>query len=536
MFLFRPIIVLWNVLPFLVSFIRDWRRWILFGPPRQLTHAQKKKRAHALTNTIASLGPTFIKLVQVLGMREDILPKLYTDEFKKLQDQAPPFAFRKVKKTIKAELGKDVDEIFKGFEPTPIAAASLGQVHKASYRGEEVAVKILRPDVQAKVNADLKVLGALILILNYFIISHYLRSLWILYQEFSKMIREEMDFLKEAANGERFRRIFEDNPQVIIPKIYHEICTRKILVLKFYEGTRVDDIEGLKALDISPDELVRILVDLYTRQVVIHGFLHADPHPGNLLVTRDRRLVIVDYGMTVTFDPDVKIELLKVSIAAVRQDIHGVVNGFYKLRMVDPEINIATLRDAAQLLMSIQFTTKYRPQLIQQITDDILKTFYKFPLRLPSNLVYLFRAATLVEGIGISFDPHFNAVRVGAPIVKDLVKEVYVEPERKWTDRLIDKGRDVLEFFENIQKVAFRAEREQLKVKAHAEDIMEIERFLSIILRRSLIGILATGLAVVSAILYISLKSKLLLIGSFALSFLIMVLLILLPIRRRFHL
>jgi len=289
-------------------------------------------------------------------------------------------------------------------------------------------------------------------------------------------------------------------------------------------------------LNISSDDLVKILVDLYTRQVLIHGFLHADPHPGNLLVTQERRLVIVDYGMTVTFDPEVKIELLKISIAAVRQDVHGVVNGFYKLRMVDPEINIATLRDAAQVLMSIQFTTKYRPQLIQQITDDILKTFYKFPLRLPSNLVYLFRAATLVEGIGISFDPNFNALRVATPIVKNLVKEVYVEPERRWADRLIDKARDVLEFLENLEKVILRAEREQLKVKAHAEDILEIERFLSIILKRSLIGILTMGLAVVSAILYISLKSEPLLIASFVISFLIMLLLILLPIRRRFHL
>ncbi len=536
MFLFRPIVVLWTLLPFVISFIRDWHRWILFGRPRLFTTAQKKERARALTNTIASLGPTFIKLVQVLGMREDILPKLYTDEFKTLQDKVPPFAFRKVKKIIKAELGRDINEIFDSFDPADIAAASLGQVHKARYRGEEVAVKILRPDVEAKVNADLKVLGTLILLLNHFIISHYLRSLWIVYQEFSKMIRDEMDFLKEAANGERFRRDFEANPQVIIPKIYHEICTRKILVLKFYEGTRVDNIEGLKALNISPDDLVKILVDLYTRQVLIHGFLHADPHPGNLLVTQEKRLVIVDYGMTVTFEPEVKMELLKVSIAAVRQDIHGVVNGFYKLRMVDPEINIATLRDAAQVLMSIQFTTKYRPQLIQQIADDILKTFYKFPLRLPYNLVYLFRAATLVEGIGISFDPNFNAVRVATPIVKNVVKEVYVEPERRWSDRLIDKARDVLEFLENLEKVILRAEREQLKVKAHAEDILEIERFLSIILKRSLIGILAIGLAVVSAILYISLKSELLLIASFVISFLIMLFLILLPIRRRLHL
>lgn len=536
MVFFRPIVVIWTVFPFIISFIRDWHRWILFGRPRQLTAAQKKQRAHALTNTIASLGPTFIKLVQVLGMREDILPKLYTDEFKTLQDKVPPFAFRKVEKIIKAELGRDINEIFDGFDPIAIAAASLGQVHKAQYRGDEVAVKILRPDVQAKVNADLKVLGALILLLNYFIISHYLRSLWIVYQEFSKMIREEMDFVKEAANGERFRRIFEDNPQVIIPRIYHELSTPKILVLKFYEGIRVDNIEELRALDIDPDDLVRVLVDLYARQVLIHGFLHADPHPGNLLVTQDGHLVIVDYGMTVTFDPEVKIELLKASVAAVRQDIHGVVNGFYKLRMVDPETNIATLRDAAQVLMSIQFTTKYRPQLIQQITEDILKTFYKFPLRLPSNLVYLFRAATLVEGIGISFDPHFNAMRAATPIVKNLLKEVYVAPERGWADRMIDKGRDVLEFFENLQKVLFRAEREQLKVKAHAEDILEIERFLSIILKRSLVGILATGLAVVSAILYSSIKSTLLLFAGFGISFLIMLLLILLPIRRRFHL
>ena len=531
--IFRPLIVLLTLIPFVLSFIRDYRRWIFFGFPRILPPEIFQRRIERLTNKIARLGPTFIKLVQVLAMREDILPRAYTNEFKKLQDQVPPFPFKKVKKIIEKETGKRLGEIFERFEREPIAAASLGQVHRARYMGEEVAVKVLRPDVKNKVSADLKIIGIILFIISSFFESHTLNIFRTIYNEFSRMIKMEMDFSLEAKNAEQFRINFKDEPFIIIPEIYKEISKNRIVVLKYYEGIRVDDTPGLKKLNIDPIHLIENLVRIYTHQVVIDGFLHADPHPGNLLVRDDGRIVMVDFGMVVEFDEQTKIELLKMAIAAVRRDIDGVVNGFYKLRMVGPDVNRTTLRDAAEVLMNINWSTEYSPHQIQQIGEDILKTFYRFPLRLPSNLVYLFRTSALIEGIGISFDPKFNGLRFATPIIKELVKKVYVIPERSWKDRLIDQVSKASEFLMNLEKVIYRAEREQLKVKAHEIDIEEVEKFLESFLRRILISIFAIGIGLFIYIVFLVTKNTLYLIIGFIFALSIIAILIILPIRKR---
>jgi predicted unusual protein kinase regulating ubiquinone biosynthesis (AarF/ABC1/UbiB family) len=531
--LLRPIVVLRALLPFALSLLRDFHRFLLLGGPRVLSEAQQRERAANLTARIAGLGPTFIKLVQVLAMREDMVPRLYTDEFKKLQDQVPPFPATEAAAIIETEFGRPLPAVFEEFEPVPIAAASLGQVHRAKHAGETVAVKVLRPGVEQLVETDLRIMRFVLAAAQTVFGNHFiLRNLVVLVNEFSRVIRDELDFRHELRNIEAFRRTLAPIPHVIVPAVVPDVCGRRVLTTRFYDGVRADDAEHLRSLGIDPMDLLATLVTVYTRMVVVDGLLHADPHPGNLLVMGDGSVVILDYGMVVRLVPDVKRELLRTVAAAVRGDASTLINGFYKLGMVEPGTNMATLRDAARVLLNINYTTTYTPRAIQRIAEDILRTFSQFPLRLPSSLVYLLRAAVLIEGIGITFDERFNALRFATPIIRRVLREVPAEQTRTMLDRAVDLYEVVTEFAGNLERIVFRAEREELRIRVHPSDLSEIEGYFTRVQRRILVGMAGTTIAIVTAIIYTRTLSLLLLFAGEALALLIFLALIVLPIHR----
>ena len=397
-------------------------------------------------------------------------------------------------------------------------------------------MKILRPGVQRLVARDLRILRW---ILNAIQILYsprfYLQNIQAVVEEFARVVEQEMDFDVEARNIEAFRLTMANVPRVIVPEVHSDASTTRVLTLKFYDGVRVDDVDHLRSLDIDPMELLATLVTIYTRMIVVDGLLHADPHPGNLLISPEGNVIILDYGMVVRFEPELRQELLKTAIAAIRGDPNGVVNGFYKLRMVQPGTNLATLRDAARVLININFTTGYTPRMIQRIGEDILKTFHQFPIRLPSGLVYLLRASALIEGIGISFDPQFNALRFARPIIRDIVREVAIEPDRSPLERAFDKANELVEFLGNIERVIFRAEREELRVRAHPLDMIEIEGYLGTLIRRILLGICAGVIGIVSAIVYLGARNTWLFLAGEAVAFFLLVLLLVCPLRKRFR-
>src|SRR5207302_2683959 len=216
----RIFIVWYRLAPFLIAFLRDRRRWIVAGPPRFLTEQVHRERARRITARIASLGPSFIKLAQVFAIRADIIPQIYVEELSRLHDQVPPFPTAEVRKRIQSELKQPLEGVFDSFNPQPLAAASLGQVHRAKYHGEEVIVKVLRPGVEELVATDVRVVQNVVFVLEQFIDHHIVRSTRTIIDEFSRVIAEEMDFLHEADNVERFGELFRDSDFVIIPGIY----------------------------------------------------------------------------------------------------------------------------------------------------------------------------------------------------------------------------------------------------------------------------------------------------------------------------
>ena len=533
--IFRIFVVCYRLAPFVIAFLRDRRRWILAGPARFLSDDVHRERARRITQTIASLGPSFIKLAQVFAIRADIIPHLYIEELAKLHDRVPPFPVSELRKRIQAELKRPLSSIFDSFQEEPLAAASLGQVHRARYGNEDVILKVLRPGVEELVAIDIRVVQNLVFILEQFIDHHIVRSTRTVIEEFSRVIAEEMDFLHEADNVERFAELYRDSEFVIIPKVYREVTTTRVLVMQFFEGFRVTEVDEILKHRIDTQRMIENLIEFYGDQLLVHGFFHADPHPGNLLIRPDARIVLLDYGMVMEITPELRHDLVRIVVAAVRGDMDELVNMVYKLDMLEHDISPSVVREAAQAIISIHLDRNLTQRQIQEITYQILNTFYRFPLRLPSSFVYILRAGALIEGIGIAFDPNFNSLGTAIPIYKRIVDRSFGPsgwPTIK--DRVIKEGQALYTLLQDMQSVFARAGRDQIRIRIHPADVDGMEKFLSHLFRRVVMTISGVGLAIVSSIIYIRIDSIVLLLVGLFFSFWLVTLVFLLPNPQRY--
>jgi len=531
----RIFVVWYRLAPFLLAFLRDRRRWILAGPARFVSDGIHRQRARNLTRVIASLGPSFIKLAQVFGIRADIIPQIYVEELRNLHDRVPPFPTSEVRRRIQQELQQPLEATFESFDVEPLAAASLGQVHRARYRGEDVIVKVLRPGVEELVATDIRVVQNLLFVLEQFIDHHIVRSTRTIVEEFSRVIAEEMDFHHEADNVDRFGELFRDSDFVIIPRVYRQVTTTRVLVMQFFEGFHVTEVDEIIRHKVDTRRMVENLIAFYGDQLLIHGFFHADPHPGNILVRPDSRIVLLDYGMMLEVTPELRQDLVRLVIAAVRSDVDELINLAYKLEMLEYDISPSVVREAAQSIISIHLDRSLTQRQIQEITYQILGTFYRFPLRLPSAFVYILRAGVLIEGIGIAYDPNFNSLSTAIPIYKGIVERALGPagwPTIK--DRIAKEGTALYTLLKDMESVFARAGRDQVRIRIHPADMDGLEKFLSHLFRRVVMTISSAGLAVVSSIIYLRVNSVLLLLVGLFISFWLITLVFLLPNPQRY--
>ena len=412
--------------PYAVSFLRDRRRWIWWGGPNPRSPEVHARRARRLVEAIIRLGPTFVKMAQVFAARADLIPEPYLTELGKLIDQVPPLSFDTVAGIVAESYhgnGPDsqgmgaarVDEVFEAFERVPVAAASLGQVHRARYKGEVVAVKVLRPGVETAVKADLIAARRILSwVERYWKHPHVLRVRVVL-DEFELRIAEEMDFRLEAEHAMEIGANFAGNRNLIVPKIVHELTRQRVLVMEFVEGTRIDRLDVTR---VDVPRVVATLVELYVQMMLVDGLFHADPHPGNLMVADDGRIVLLDFGMVVRVPLETRRSLMRTSIAAIKRDPDAVAAGFVSLGLIIPGTPPETVRWLAELLIANAYsrtTTKERIDAL--LADRVMKTLFDFPIVLPQHLVYFGRTAALIEGVGTRYDPYFQAVPVASPVI-----------------------------------------------------------------------------------------------------------------------
>jgi predicted unusual protein kinase regulating ubiquinone biosynthesis (AarF/ABC1/UbiB family) len=527
----RSLTIAGRLLPFVVAFLRDRRRWILFGAPARRTPEQHGRRAERLTAAIASLGPTFIKLAQVFSARADILPEPYLGRIGTLQDQVPPDPYEAIAAVIEAELGRPVAELFTELEPVPVAAASLGQVHRAKIGNTPVAVKVLRPDVEAVVALDLEISFRLLLFLNVLFPNHHVRGLTNVVREFSVRVREEMDFRQEARHIELFHKHFSGDARVRAPHVHAEFTRRRVLVMEWVAGDKVDRLHHrFEAGNLDFLRLMQTLTEIYLRMLLVEGFVHADPHPGNILVQADGTIVILDWGMAIQLGRHTRENIIRVTLAAARDDIDAMISAMYTLGMIDPEISRAEVREAAtEILVVVGRVRELGVRRVQEMIRDIMDTFYTWPLMLPRELVYFFRAAALLEGLGFRYDPTFNGLETVKPVINSMRSELLLATAREpkeFARGVFDEARVAIGA---IRDLITRADREEFRVRIHPRDILQAERFLMLQVRRILLAIFALTTALITAITFLAVRSVLLLVMGLFVALVMFLLLLLLP-------
>jgi len=527
----RGLRILGVFLPFLWAFLRDRRRFILLGSPARRSDVHHQKRADALTARIASLGPTFIKLAQIFSARADLFPEPYLSSIGTLQDQVPPISAEAARTVIETELGRPLGEVFQEFDDEPLAAASLGQVHRARYRGQDVVLKVLRPGVEEMVALDLDLSFRILFWLNVLFPNHHVQGITNVVREFSVRVREEMDFRSEARNMDRFRKSFRGASGVRVPHVHDEVSGRRILVMEYMRGTKVDRLHDRFASgELRFDDIIERLASLYLRMMLMDGFLHADPHPGNLLVDEKGAIVVLDWGMALEVPRPTREAILSVALAVEREDLDGMISGMYRLGMISPEVARGEIREGALEIMRImeKARTSSRERM-QEIMEEVWDAFYTWPLLLPQELVYFFRAAVLLEGIGFRYDTAFNGLhmirRVVARNRAELLRETAREPMNLAKDLMLES----VQSLRSVRDLLARLEREEFRVRVHPRDAQAQERFLHLQARRLLLSVFATATALISSVLFIALRNVWLLLAGLIVALILFLLTLLIP-------
>ncbi len=407
-------------------------------------------RAKELTNLLVELGPAFVKAGQALSTRPDIIPSVLLEELSELQDQLPGFDGDKAMELIEEDLNKKIDEIFLTIDKEPISAASLGQVHKAILRnGEVVAVKIQRPGLREQITLDLYIVRN---------IANWLKNniglirsdLVALIDELGKRVFEEMDYLNEAENAERFRDFHSHNSKIAVPKIYKEITSRRVLTMEWIDGIKLTNLEGVKKLGINPDKMIEIGVQCSLEQLLEHGFFHADPHPGNLLALKDGRLCYLDFGMMSEVTRNSRSGLIQAVVHLVNKNFDKLSQDFVKLGFLSEEVNLEPIVPAFQDVFINAVELGVSKMDFKSVTDDMSGVMYKFPFKLPPYYALIIRSLLTLEGIALSVDPNFKILGAAYPYfarrlmedpdpqLRESLKEMLFDNKRfKW-DRLED--------------------------------------------------------------------------------------------------
>ncbi|MDY6902785.1 MAG: AarF/ABC1/UbiB kinase family protein [Cyanobacteriota bacterium] len=415
-----------------------------------------RRRAVQLRELLTRLGPAYIKIGQALSTRPDLVPPVYLEEFTQLQDKLPPFPNELAYQFIEEEIGARPEEIYSEMTPDPIAAASLGQVYRGKLKstGEEVAIKVQRPDLRERITIDLYILRKLAA-WGQKAIKQIRSDLVGILDELGERIFEEMDYVNEGENAERFFELYGHLKDVYVPKIYWEYTNRRVLTMEWINGLKLTQVNEIAALGIDARYLVEVGVQCSLRQLLEHGFFHADPHPGNLLATYDGKLAYLDFGMMSEIQPPQRYGLIEAIVHVVNRDFDALASDYVKLDFLTPDVDLTPIIPAFANVFADAQGASVADLNIKTITDDLSELMYEYPFRVPPYYALIIRSLVTLEGVAIYIDPNFKVLSEAYPYVsKRLLTDPSPELRASLKDLLFKEGRFRWNRLENLLKNA----------------------------------------------------------------------------------
>lgn len=404
----RLFVVLYHVVPLLLIYARDRHRFVFFGRARKdgTTSDERERRAERVLEAFVTLGPTFIKLGQMLSTRADTLPREYTRTLSKLQDDVPPEDWSKTERVIEDDIGS-IDR-FESFRTEAISGASLGQVYVARTDGRRVAVKVLRPGVERLVETDLRLIKTLLPLVTRFVNDSTTRSLENIADQFDDSIRTEMDYEREADTMVKFGENFSDDLNVVVPDVVEHMSGERVITMEYVESVKIDNADALERMGVDKSELVRKLQRTYAEMVLEDGLFHADPHPGNLGVDTSGRLVFYDFGLVGTVSEETRDSLFEFYEAVRDEDIERMQEVFKDIGVLQPDYEEGEVVKMFESMIDDLKGDGVRNRSAQNIITDMQDSMYGFPVYVTRELALLFRAVTVLEGVCASLDEEFD--------------------------------------------------------------------------------------------------------------------------------
>lgn len=419
----RRLDIWYFVLTLLFKFWRNGKKWTYSGGySEEKLKARQKIQAVWIRESLLELGPTFIKVGQLFSTRADLFPIAYVEELSKLQDRVPAFSYEQSKAIIEEDLSKSLQELFYSFDPTPLAAASLGQVHKAKlHSGDEVVVKIQRPGLKQLFTIDLAILKK---------IAFYFQNHprwgkgrdWLgIYDECCRILWEETDYLNEGHNADTFRRHFRKEDWVKVPRVYWRYTSPRVVTLEYLPGIKISHYESLEVAGLDRKILARLGAKAYLQQLLNHGFFHADPHPGNIAVDTDGALIFYDFGMMGKIQSNIREQLMETLFGIAQKNGDRVVDSLIALGALAPTGDMGPVRRSVQFMLDNFMDKPFEEQSVSKITDDLYEIAYDQPFRFPATFTFVMRAFSTLEGVGKGLDPEFNFMEVAQPFAMQLM-------------------------------------------------------------------------------------------------------------------
>jgi len=431
----RTIHVLIKLLPSILALRKDRKKWI-HNDSNQIDLEQFRKNARKVLATFISLGPVYIKLGQWLSSRADILPQPYLEELSKLQDSVPAAPFDQAKSIIEKDLGL-IDEKFDEIDPTCISGASLGQVYRGSISGRQIVIKVKRPGIEKIVEEDIKVLKKILPLAMRFVDPNLRYSAKAMLSQFIETIHEEMDYTNESENLKKIKHDLGDSNKVVVPSVYDDYSSKNILTMEYLPGIKITNVEALNKKGIDRQKLVIDVHKVFFTMLLKHSIFHADPHPGNISVTDDGRLILYDYGMVGRLDNETRLRLIRLYLALVEKDPPRTVNAMNDLGMLTPDFNRSVIEKGIELTVRAMHGRKPDEMEVESLMELANKTMSRFPFLLPKNLALYMRMASIIEGIYKTHKVNFKFVKVVREILEEesLIKDAYIEEIKHSFDR-----------------------------------------------------------------------------------------------------